>query len=235
MSIDLDNLFATEFQETNKPKRKPHEFKLIQPDDAELGSYEISKLKEHRFYGIDEFIWTLLETDKVFLAGGALRTIIDPSDVVCDYDLFFYDLDQVNSIKELLESMDFNAYYTCPENKLFSYIRSYDEYSSIKVQLICEQAYDSCIDCISQFDFGACAAALTAEKFYCYDMFINNVRNKTITMLSLPFPLASFKRAAKYAAKGYNIGYFAEQFIWEVRMMPQELLVEGGAMRRYID
>jgi len=27
----------------------------------------------------------------------------------------------------------------------------------------------------------------------------------------------------------------AEQFIWEVRMMPQELLVEGGAMRRYID
>jgi hypothetical protein len=103
------------------------------------------------------------------------------------------------------------------------------------VQLICEQAYDSCIDCISQFDFGACAAALTKDKFYCYDMFINNVRSKIITMLDLPFPLATFKRAAKYAAKGYNIGYFAEQFIWEVRMMPQELLVEGGAMRRYID
>jgi hypothetical protein len=66
-------------------------------------------------------------------------------------------------------------------------------------------------------------------------MFINNVRSKIITMLDLPFPLATFKRAAKYAAKGYNIGYFAEQFIWEVRMMPQELLVEGGAMRRYID
>lgn len=216
-------------------KRKPGEFKLIMPDDAELMSFETSKLKDWRLYGIRDIIWQLLDTKKVFLAGGALRTFIDKNDEVCDYDIFFYNLDDVEAIKKMLLDADFNLYYACPENKLFSYIYSEDESSSIKVQLICEQAYESPIDCISQFDFGACAAALTHEKFYCYDMFINNVRSKTITMLSLPFPLASFKRAAKYAAKGYNIGYFAEQFIWEVRMMPANLLVEGGAMRRYID
>lgn len=235
MNINLNELFATEFQEASKPKRKPGEFKLIEPGDANLKSYEVSKLKQSRFHNIDDFVWDLLETDKVFLAGDALRTVIDPEDTVCDYDLFFYNLDDVNAIKDMIMEYDFNLYYSCPENKLFSYIRSYDDGEPTKVQLICEQAYDLPIDCISQFDFGACAAALTAEKFYCYDMFINNVRNKTITMLSLPFPLASFKRAAKYAAKGYNIGYFAEQFIWEVRMIPEELLVEGGAMRRYID
>lgn len=235
MNINLNELFATEFQEASKPKRKPGEFKLIEPGDANLKSYEVSKLKQSRFHNIDDFVWDLLETDKVFLAGGALRTVIDPEDTVCDYDLFFYNLDDVNAIKDMIMEYDFNLYYSCPENKLFSYIRSYDDGEPTKVQLICEQAYDLPIDCISQFDFGACAAALTKDKFYCYDMFINNVRSKTITMLDLPFPLASFKRAAKYAAKGYNISYFAEQFIWEVRMMPQELLVEGGAMRRYID
>lgn len=215
-------------------KRKPGKFKLIMPDDAELMSFETSKLKDWRFYGTDCIAW-LLETKKVFLAGGALRTFIDAEDVVSDYDIFFYNLDDVEEIKKMLTDVGYNLYYACPENKLFSYIYSEDESSSIKVQLICEQAYESPIDCISQFDFGACAAALTHEKFYCYDMFINNVRSKTITMLSLPFPLASFKRAAKYAAKGYNIGYFAEQFIWEVRMMPANLLVEGDAMRKYID
>ena len=217
-------------------KRKPGEFKLIMPNDAELMSFETSKLKDWRLCGIDNsFIWDLLDTKKVFLAGGALRTFIDPEDEVSDYDIFFYNLDDVEEIKKMLADRGFNLYYKCPENKLFSYIYSEDDSSSFKVQLICEQAYDSPIDCISQFDFGACAAALTHEKFYCYDMFINNVRSKTITMLALPFPLASFKRAAKYAAKGYNIGYFAEQFIWEVREISQDLLLEGGAMRRYID
>lgn len=235
MDINLDELFAVEFQEASKPKRKSGEFKLIEPANANLKSYEVNKLKQSRFHNVDDFVWDLLETGKVFLAGGALRTIIDPEDTVCDYDLFFYNLDDVNAIKDMIMEYDFNLYYSCPENKLFSYIRSYDDGEPTKVQLICEQAYDSPIDCISQFDFGACAAALTKDKFYCYDMFINNVRSKIITMLDLPFPLASFKRAAKYAAKGYNISYFAEQFIWEVRMMPQELLVEGGAMRRYID
>jgi hypothetical protein len=235
MDINLDELFAVEFQEASKPKRKSGEFKLIEPANANLKSYEVNKLKQSRFHNVDDFVWDLLETGKVFLAGGALRTIIDPEDTVCDYDLFFYNLDDVNAIKDMIMEYDFNLYYSCPENKLFSYIRSYDDGEPTKVQLICEQAYDSPIDCISQFDFGACAAALTKDKFYCYDMFINNVRSKIITMLDLPFPLATFKRAAKYAAKGYNIGYFAEQFIWEVRMMPQELLVEGGAMRRYID
>jgi hypothetical protein len=235
VDINLDELFAVEFQEASKPKRKSGEFKLIEPANANLKSYEVNKLKQSRFHNVDDFVWDLLETGKVFLAGGALRTIIDPEDTVCDYDLFFYNLDDVNAIKDMIMEYDFNLYYSCPENKLFSYIRSYDDGEPTKVQLICEQAYDSPIDCISQFDFGACAAALTKDKFYCYDMFINNVRSKIITMLDLPFPLASFKRAAKYAAKGYNISYFAEQFIWEVRMMPQELLVEGGAMRRYID
>jgi len=238
LELELDKIKQLELDKTIepvKPKRKPREFKLIEPFDAKLMSFEVGKIKGRRFYGIEDFVCGLIETNKVFLAGGALRTIIDPEDEVSDYDLFFYNLDDVQEIKKLIEEEGFNLYYACSENKLFSYIRSYDDGRATKVQLICEQAYDSPIDCISQFDFGACAAALTAEKFYCYDMFIKNVRNKTITMLNLPFPLASFKRAAKYAAKGYNISYFAEQFIWEVRMIPQELLVEGGAMRRYID
>jgi hypothetical protein len=231
----LEEIDLLSVQSPEPAKRKPGEFKLIMPDDAKLMSFETSKLKDWRLYSIEPIVWQLLETKKVFLAGGSLRTFIDKNDEVCDYDIFFYNLDDVEAIKKMLLDADFNLYYACPENKLFSYIYSEDDSSSIKVQLICEQSYDSPVDCISQFDFGACAAALTHEKFYCYDMFINNVRRKTITMLSLPFPLASFKRAIKYAAKGYNIGYFAEQFIWEVRMIPAELLVEGKAMRRYID
>lgn len=225
-----------EIKQVTKPnKRKPGEFKVISPKDAKLMSFKNDELKVHRFYGIEDIIWELLDTNKVFLAGGALRTIIDKNDEVCDYDIFFYDLADVDAIKKMLLNAEFNLYYACPEDKLFSYIYSVDESFCIKVQLICEQAYDDPIDCISQFDFGACAAALTSDKFYCYDVFINNVRNKTITLLSLPFPLASFKRAAKYAAKGYNISYFAEQFIWAVREIPTNILVEGNAMRRYID
>lgn len=233
-SLITDDLFATPSE--NSVKRKPGEFKLIAPDAAVELEFDASKLKSKRFAKISDDVFDLIETGKVFLAGGALRTLIDPDDEVCDYDLYFKNLDDVDLIKNILEEdKQYNLYYQCPEGKLFCYKTSDDCGNSTKIQLICEKAFENPANCIREFDFGACAAAYDGEKVYCFDMFVNNVRSKIITLLSLPYPLATFKRAAKYAAKGYNIGYFAEQYIWEVMSMTPGDLVEGNGMRRYID
>ena len=136
LELALDKIKQLEINKTIepvKPKRKPREFKLIEPFDAKLMSFEVDKLKKRRFHGIDDFVWDLLQTSKIFLAGGALRTVIDPEDTVCDYDLFFYNLDDVQEIKKLIEEEDFNLYYACPENKLFSYIRSYEDRKSTRL------------------------------------------------------------------------------------------------------
>lgn len=99
----------------------------------------ISKLKSRR---LDKIRWLYQQgiiNESVWLAGGALRTLVDPKETIVDYDLFFkYDvrehqsmdafwhkhLTNVTETREALTKLGFKLTFECPEGKMYTYEKS---------------------------------------------------------------------------------------------------------------
>ena len=130
--------------------------------------YEISGLCEKCFDdstfcmedALDELNQDVLSIikDGVVLAGGALRSLVDPDDTPQDYDLFFTDTSKIEYVKGCLLCKGYSKVFECPEGKLTTF-----KNEDTKVQLINKREYTDCSDIISSFDITACCAAYDGE------------------------------------------------------------------------
>jgi len=153
--------------------------------------------------------------DGVVLAGGALRSLIDATDIQ-DYDLFFLDLKKVDTVKEYLVSKGWKLKFSCPKGELFTYMNE----EKVKVQLITKKEYKDCNELIQSFDITACCCAYDGEKFYKSKRFIFDSINKLINIQAVEYPVATMRRICKYVSKGYKLTTKASQyFIEEVNSM----------------
>lgn len=166
---------------------------------------------EENIYELDEEILKVVK-DGVILAGGALRYLVDCTDSICDYDLFFLDRSKVQSAQEYFLSKDYNLIFECPKGELFTY---YNKDSNTKVQLILKRDYKDCYDLISSFDIRACCAAYDGEQFYTNGGFVFDNLNKLININKIEYPVATLRRIAKYSAKGFTLTPQASQYFVE--------------------
>lgn len=149
---------------------------------------------------LDEDILSIIK-DGVILAGGALRTLLDGSDIQ-DYDLFFLDQAKIKVVKKYLISKNYKNIFTCPKGELFTY---YNEYLENKVQLINKRSYKDCEDIINSFDITACCCAYDGTSFYKHERFVFDSLNMRINLNTIEYPVATMKRIAKYISKGYAL------------------------------
>lgn len=159
---------------------------------------------------IKEFIDLNLLEDGIWLAGGALRSVIG-DEPIADYDLFFRHGLVAAKTRVELESKGFETVFKCPEGKLTTYKKG-----DMKVQCITENYYPSMQDLLDTFDISACRYATDGTVFISYYSAIRDTLKKQINLHRVDYPVATLKRVAKYAAKGYKLTSKAATYFTQI-------------------
>ena len=130
------------------------------------------------------------------IAGGFLRKSFDllPSP---DVDLFCRDRKTMNNLVDLLKG-EFITIISpnCTEI----------EASGFKVQVVHKEGFDTVEDLVNSIDFDACRIAWERGSDYLVydDNFEHNARSRKLNYISSDRPDGSFKRALKFARRGYT-------------------------------
>ena len=188
----------------------------------------INVLKAKRLDSIRDVLGLDILSPKVWLAGGALRTLIDHDDIINDYDLFFQNAESLIAVKSKLLTAGFDCIYECPNGYLFTYRKN-----SVKIQLICEKTYQNIEELLDSFDFTATCAATDGEFVYYSSAFVKDVKKKELRLANLVYPVATLKRIVKYAARGYTIRKVTVEFVKQVT--EKHVPYSEEEMREYID
>ena len=155
------------------------------------------------------FLTYELINDHVWLAGGAIRSAI-MDEPIADYDLFFYSIiDSFNTIIRL-EELGAELIFKCPEGKLTSF-----KLHGMKIQCITEDFYASMVDLINTFDITACRYVTDGKIILTYYSSVRDTLSKKINLHRVMYPVATLKRIAKYAFKGYKLTNKASKFFVE--------------------
>jgi hypothetical protein len=201
---------------------------------------EFKNIRRSRFSKVAAFLNLGILGEGVFLAGGALRTLIDKKEDVSDFDVFFEPnkgvmLDGQGNIfigharviqtRYLLEKEKFVCIFECPAGELYTYVKD-----GMKIQLI-TVSFRPPKETILSFDFGACQAAYDGGTFICTPQFIRNIITKKLSVELVTFPVATIKRMLKYAKKGYNINDAAVEFMQKV----SGITFNEADLRLYLD
>ena len=189
-------------------------------------TFDMEENIEELCYNIKKLV---RESPSVVLAGGALRTVVDPgNEEICDYDLFVTDQGVLEKLLADIQALGYTKVFECPKRELFTFVME-DEY---KIQVINKRPYKDCKDMLSSFDITACCAAWDGENFYKHERFVFDVLNKRINLNAVEYPNATLKRIVKYVLKGYTLTPQANDlFVSSVNQM--ELTEENRVM--YVD
>lgn len=150
-----------------------------------------------------KFEWSAPLDTTFWLAGGALRSLLDPDQSVSDYDLFFKNVQAAEMMGEILEKQyKFKLIFKCPKGEL----RTYKKHD-IKIQLITKSSYKSVDDLLSSFDFTICMAAIefngSPRKLHFTCLWVDDVKKKHLRFHRITYPVATMNRMYKYREKGY--------------------------------
>ena len=166
--------------------------------------------------------------DGVVLAGGALRTLVDPVDTPKDYDLFFTKSGKMQTTEKYFIKNHYKVIFRCPKGELVSLIGS----DGTKVQLVNKKVYLDMKDLIDSFDITACCAAYDGSNFEVNQRFVFDNLNKILNLNKVEYPLAPMKRIVKYTEKGFKLQNDAVRFF--VTSVNEMKLTEDN-MTFYVD
>jgi hypothetical protein len=167
----------------------------------------IPKFDKRPVFSIYRFL-KFIEPNKVVLAGGALRKVINPLDKILDYDIFFLDFNYIQQVKSWLVEYGFDLKFECPKGELFTY-----KLNSLKIQLICKKQYNDIEHLLSSFDFTICQLAYDGERFYFSNYAVRSIKRRELHLSNnIEFPMATMNRIYKYKLKGFKIESCLKEF-----------------------
>lgn len=179
--------------------------------------YKLKNIQPRKFAAIQEFLDLNFLSNKVVLAGGSLRTLVNPDDKVVDYDLFFIG-EEIEKIKNDLQQKIFDLggkkMFQCKKDELRSF-----KLGEMKIQFISIQSikYNSIEELLNSFDINASRLAFDGERLYCFKESIADIFYNHISLHKVTYPTATLKRIAKYWEKGFKITRASKEFVRQVR------------------
>ncbi len=147
-----------------------------------------------------EIMKKYLRANSVWLAGGALRTLIEHTQQISDFDLFFKSADHLSVTRAELLADGFVEVFACPKGELFTYKKR-----DLKVQCIAKHFYLNDTHLVDSFDFTICQAAYDGTSITVAKKMIESVKRKSLYINQITYPVASINRLFKYKQKGYTI------------------------------
>ena len=204
-------------------------------------NYKTNNLRKSRFLKVAQIIHLGIIGNGSYLAGGALRTLVDNSEKVDDFDIFFEDGERedfglseppaidhplrVKEVRDILVKEKFKLVFECKKGELYTYKKD-----GIKIQLITVK-FLSPQEMINSFDFGACQAAYDGCDLFFTKAFVHNVKFKKLSTEFVEFPAATIKRMIKYSNKGYNVNGAILDFMEKI----SGLTFDENGLRLYVD
>lgn len=185
-------------------------------------------IRPDRFKQLTDFLDLELLSEDVFLAGGALRSLIDGKKPK-DYDLFFTGPDAIPVTRERLEKHGFELIFECPKGELWTYVNG-----DMKIQLVAN-IFGTPEEIIDHFDFGATLAALDIYTFYYHKAFVRDVKTRKVSLHRLTYPVATLKRLAKYHGYGFNVNKCLKDIVISISQRGREFNEDDDELRFYID
>lgn len=129
---------------------------------------------------------------KFWIAGGAVTSAVTGSKIN-DYDVFS---PTPNSLVALLKEKGATVTY---ENPHFVNFRI----GGKKVQVITRFEHQTMEHSVKEFDFTVVCGAYDGETFVCHDRFWQDIATRRLVINTMPFPLKTMERVAKYAQRGF--------------------------------
>lgn len=185
-----------------------------------------TKLNSLRLRPIAEFLRLGLLTDGAWLAGGALRSLLDGTELK-DYDLFFKSKENLSEARGILIGLGAKLVFECPKHELVTY-----HYKNMKIQLVTLEFYPNLDICLNTFDINACRIGLDHAHLYIEKAALKDIRTKSVSINLLLYPLATLKRVIKYKEKGYSINKALVNILTVVHKTDPEKELN---MRFYVD
>jgi len=187
----------------------------------------LKTLKDKRFDMLDnDVVEACLNIEGLILAGGAVRDTMFGV-VPSDYDMFLTHDADLEEIKDYFLHCGFGNTFTCPQGKLFTYMKGEDfkkPDECVKVQIIVKRRYNDVQDLINSFDFSATYFGLTLDDDFQFNLYtshqaIKDVRKKQLSLVNLEYPSSTINRLYKYRAKGYYVGHVIKDIVKRVADM----------------
>lgn len=177
--------------------------------------------------GLPSFIRKLLQANRVWVAGGALRSSFDKTPVA-DFDLFFSSPQYASQTEEALKLFGAKQVFKCPEGKLQTF-----ELGSAKIQLITPRYYSTVFDLVGSFDFTVCMFAFDSEYVTLGRDGLKDAKIRKLVVQRLEYPVATLNRIGKYR---WGKGYFMTQSDWQsVINAIQTTRFDPANLQLYID
>lgn len=178
---------------------------------------------------LERLFWVrqLLLGNGVWVAGGALRTLFNPCEVISDFDLFFQDSKALDFTQDILEMSGYKLIFECPKGELFTY-----RYRDVKIQCIAKRFYSDAIDLIDSFDFTICQAAFDGTTLHITKSMIKSAKKKNLYLHKVTYPVATLNRMMKYKEKGY---YVLEKTLRDIALQISAGTFDGEQLALYID
>jgi hypothetical protein len=150
---------------------------------------------------VDKFFETmegLKFTDSTYLAGGAVRNMIEGADVQNDWDLFFTN--EVDCHKYLDTLVDDGA-DTIRENDHCVTLL----YNQEMIQAIHLQYFNSMDEVLTSFDFTICQFGYepATKLLHCAPFSLWDLARKRLVPTKITYPVSSFRRMLKYVNQGF--------------------------------
>jgi hypothetical protein len=172
-------------------------------------------------------IYDMLNIYKVILAGGALRAYLNKEEI-SDYDLFFFNEEEKNYVKDWLLSKKFKIVFECSEGKLITFKKK-----RLKIQLITEKYYKDIDELLNSFDLTVTQFALYGGNLYTVRQALKDTYNKKIRFNKITYPSATLGRFYKFQNKGYHLDSVAKKDFIARLLTKQDDIVDLN--RVYID
>lgn len=134
---------------------------------------------------------------KFFIAGGAIRDIMDGTEIRNDVDVYFYDPKDVELVfAALREGQD-------ERHEVASYLTVFaDTIDALSFQ---KRTFASARLCIEQFDFTVCQFAYADGQLVQGQNSLSDLEDRVLSIHALPAPLHTLARLEKYIEYGFTI------------------------------
>lgn len=150
----------------------------------------------------------------VWVAGGAIRRILQKKPIDTDIDFFFSSEDKRDEFEQyLITTLGEDVEKISSNNHQTTYkltITEHDDLSEdffekdYKIQLVHMNYYKDVEECLDSFDFTITQFAYDGTHLYCGEYSLWDLANNKLVIHKLTYGLSSFRRVIKYTKQGYN-------------------------------
>lgn len=143
-------------------------------------------------------------TENTWIAGSYAAMRLKPKSMQYnDIDLFFKDHETFEAIDKIfVANNSFEEIFRCPKGELVSFKPKVE---GKKVQLVGKYFSPTPEDCIDNFDFNICCAAIHRDNIVTTEECMKDLSKEVLTLNKITYPVSSLRRLIKYGKKGITI------------------------------